>query len=331
MSRDTQDFGPSLMASAPKPVSATPRLRRSPVLLELALVVFLVWIYNWVQDVVPLRRQQALANARVILTFEAHIGLDPERALDHWLAHQDLLGFMAANFYAVAIFAVTFGFAATTWWRRPDLYVDLRNELVLANVIAFAVFWAFPVAPPRMLPGFVDVVAGSGTLGWHNTLVRHADQLAAMPSMHLGYAVWCSLVAWRLATSKTGKKWAAVFGIGYPLLTAVVVLATGNHYLMDVLAGAATVAVAVVAVEVVPEIAQRQVSRPRFIYSPPRPSVALVKSQGVPTEDNLLLRKWGPTPRPQPSGAAPDIASSSRVAEGADAPGATRAVCASER
>ena len=104
------------------------------------------------------------------------------------------------------------------WWSRPDLYRPLRNDLVLTNLIGFAVFWAFPVAPPRMLPGFIDVVAKSGGLGsWHDSLIKHADQLAAMPSMHIGYAVWCSLVAWRLARKHSGKVAALVFGIGYPV------------------------------------------------------------------------------------------------------------------
>jgi hypothetical protein len=115
------------------------------------------------------------------------------------------------------------------------------------------VFWAFPVAPPRMLPGYIDVVSRSGGLGsWHDSLIKHADQLAAMPSMHIGYAVWCSLVAWRLARTHSGKVASLAFGIGYPLVTALVVMATGNHYLVDVLGGAACAGIAVFAVEVGP-------------------------------------------------------------------------------
>jgi hypothetical protein len=156
---------------------------------------------------------------------------------------------------------VTFAFAAVLWWSRPDIYRPLRNDLVLTNLIGFAVFWAFPVAPPRMLPGFVDVVSKSGGLGsWHGSLIKHADQLAAMPSMHIGYAVWCSLVAWRLARKHSAKVAALVFGIAYPLLTALVVMSTGNHYLVDVLAGAACAAVAVFAIEVAPRLLRRLVA-----------------------------------------------------------------------
>jgi hypothetical protein len=236
----------------------TKRITRSPILLELAGLVFLVWIYDWLQDLAPLRQTLAFDHARNLLSFEQRIGLDPERALDHWLAHQHVLAFIASNFYANAIFAVTFGFAAWTWWRRPEIYRPLRNELVLANLIGFAVFWAYPVAPPRMLPGFIDVVQKAGGLGaWHDTLMKHADQFAAMPSMHLGYAVWCGMVACRLAQRGSTRVVAVVFGIGYPLLTALVVISTANHYLLDVLAGIGTIVVAVVAVEIAPRAIRR--------------------------------------------------------------------------
>jgi hypothetical protein len=258
---DGRSSGPSVVEVADYPVivpdeanraqTAKPARRTNP-LIEVSWLVFLVWIYSWLQDLAPLRQHLALVNASHLLSFERRFGLDPERALDHWLAHHNVLAFVASNFYDNAIFAITFGFAILVWWRRPDLYRPLRNDLVLANLLAFLVFWAWPVAPPRMLPGYVDVVKTAGGLGaWHDTLIKHADQLAAMPSMHLGYAVWCSIVAWRMARSHGRKVAAIIFGVGYPALTAVVVMATGNHYLMDVVAGAVTTFVAVALVEVV--------------------------------------------------------------------------------
>ncbi len=239
--------------SPQRPAARPATAKRSPILLELLGVVFLVWIYDWLQDLAPLRQKAAFDHARNLLSFERRVGLDPERALDQWLAHQHVLAYIASNFYANAIFAVTFGFAVWTWWRRPDIYRPLRNELVLANLIGFAVFWAYPVAPPRMLPGFIDVVQKAGGLGaWHATLMNHADQFAAMPSMHLGYAVWCSIVAWRLARRGGARVVAVAFAICYPLFTALVVISTANHYLLDVLAGTGTIIVAVAVVEMAP-------------------------------------------------------------------------------
>jgi hypothetical protein len=226
--------------------------KRSPLLVELAVIAFLGWIYDWLQDLAPVRLGLALRNGRAILSFEERLHISPERYLDHWLAHHYWLAYISSDFYDNAIFVFTAAVAIWLWWRRPDIYRPLRNDLVLANLIGFAVFWQFPVAPPRMLPGFTDVVEKVGGLGsWHNTLISHADQLAAMPSMHLAWAVWCSVVLWRLA-GKSSWRWGALaVGIAYPLATAWVVMATANHYLMDVLAGTAATAVSLVIVELV--------------------------------------------------------------------------------
>jgi len=224
--------------------------KRSPLLVELAVIAFLGWIYDWLQDLAPVRLGLALRNGQAIISFEERLHISPEKFLDHWLAHHYWLAYISSDFYDNAIFVFTACLAIWLWWRRPDIYRPLRNDLVLANLIGFSVFWLFPVAPPRMLPGFIDVVEKVGGLGsWHNTLISHADQLAAMPSMHLAWAVWCSIVLWRLA-GKNSWRWAALaVGVAYPLATAWVVMATANHYLMDVLAGAAATALSVVVVE----------------------------------------------------------------------------------
>lgn len=253
-----QDRAAALAANDPvTPMSVSPAAiaspitpKRSPILVEVGVIAFLGWIYDWLQDLAPLRRERAFANAKAILSFEQRLHLDPESVLNHWLDHHHVVAYIASDFYDNAIFGVTLGLAAWIWWRRPDLYRPLRNDLVLANVIGFAVFWLFPVAPPRMLKGFTDVVEKVGGLGsWHGTLLNHADQLAAMPSMHLAWAVWCSLVLWRLASPGPWRVAAVVVGVAYPLATAWVVMATANHYLADVVAGTACLVVSVAVVE----------------------------------------------------------------------------------
>jgi diacylglycerol O-acyltransferase len=114
---------------------------------------------------------------------------------------------------------------------------------VLINVLGFVVFWRYPVAPPRMLDGFTDVVAASHTVGsWHTgALASNANQLAAMPSLHIAWAAWCAVAVWRL----TGRPAIRALGVAYPLLTGFAVLATGNHYVLDILGGAILTAVAV--------------------------------------------------------------------------------------
>ena len=110
---------------------------------------------------------------------------------------------------------------------------------------ALAVFWCYPTAPPRLLaPGrYVDVVAATHAFGsWHSgTLATAANQLAAMPSLHIAWAAWSALAAARIWGGPSIAGPLAVWV--YPVLTAVAVMATGNHFLLDVLAGLVTMVV----------------------------------------------------------------------------------------
>jgi membrane-associated phospholipid phosphatase len=87
-------------------------------------------------------------------------------------------------------------------------------------------------------------VASSHAFGsWHTgTLATAANQLAAMPSLHIAWAAWSALALWRILA---GRRWAWLVW-AYPAVTSVAVMATGNHYLLDVVAGAATMVVATV-------------------------------------------------------------------------------------
>jgi hypothetical protein len=211
--------------------------------VEALTIAWLCWIYDAVTNLAPLRLNAALEHGRDILSTERSLGIAPEHALDRWLAARHSLAVLVSYYYDNAHFIVTLGVLAFMWWRRADIYRPLRNALVLINVVAFVVFWRYPVAPPRMLGGYTDVVAASHALGsWHTgALASDANQLAAMPSLHLAWAVWSSVAIWRI-TRRPAWRAAAVV---YPLLTGFAVLATGNHYVLDGLAGASLAALAV--------------------------------------------------------------------------------------
>jgi uncharacterized membrane protein YkvA (DUF1232 family) len=178
------------------------------------------------------------------LHFENVLHLNPELSLNAWAAAHRALALPMADFYDTAHFVVTLAMVALLWWRYPSLYRPLRNSLVLINVIGFLVFWAYPLAPPRMLPtaGFVDVVAVTHALGsWRTSAVAsQANELAAMPSLHVAWACWTSFALWRVLAS---RRW-RLLALAYPVMTSLVVIATANHFLLDVVAGLATVAAA---------------------------------------------------------------------------------------
>jgi len=218
---------------------------RAPVWLETLVVIWLLWLYDTINNLAPLRRLAALHNAASVLAIERSLNLAPELALDRWVAAHATLGLVVSYYYVFAHFFVTFGLLGWLWWHKPKLYRPLRTQLVLINVIGLAIFWCFPVAPPRMLAsdGFTDIIAATHAVGDFHTggLATVANQYAAMPSLHIAWATWCSLVVWRVSSNRIARTIAIV----YPFVTAFVVLSTGNHFLVDVLAGAATTAAAV--------------------------------------------------------------------------------------
>jgi membrane-associated phospholipid phosphatase len=220
--------------------------RRSPLWLEAVVIVWLLWIYDAVNNLAPIRSGSANDNAGDILHFEKLVHLDPEAAMNHWLATNHELAILIANYYDNAHFAVTLVLVIYLWIKRSDLYRPLRNNLVLINLIGMAVFWAFPTAPPRLLNPSVypDIVANTHAFGsWHTgTLATAANQLAAMPSLHIAWACWSALVAWRVLRQ---RGWALLVWL-YPGLTGGAVLATGNHWLMDVIAGVVTFVIATI-------------------------------------------------------------------------------------
>jgi hypothetical protein len=213
---------------------------RAPLWIEIAIIAWLFWLYDVINDLAPIRRTLALSNARGLLHFEQSLGLDPELAMNRWLAAHGTLATFASDYYFFAHAIVTLAVLGGLWWWRPARYIRLRTPLVIINLVAFVVFWRYPLAPPRSFPslGFRDVVADSdAVVSWHSgVLVHDADQFAAMPSLHIAWALWCSVSIWQATRRRVPRALALV----YPLLTASVVLATGNHYLMDVLAGAGT-------------------------------------------------------------------------------------------
>lgn len=213
------------------------------------MIAWLAWVYDLINNLAPVRMHVAIVHAEAVLHLERSLGLSPELTLDRWLAGHHTLGVVLSYYYDNAHFIVTFGLLGWLWWKRADLYRPLRNALVLVNVIGFAVFWLYPVAPPRMLPGFTDVVAASGAVGsWHTgALASQANQYAAMPSLHIAWAVWCSLALWRISS----RSWVRVLAVLYPCVTAVAVLATGNHFLLDLVGGLVAIALSVAIVELV--------------------------------------------------------------------------------
>ena len=238
-----------------------PRGRRGtrPLLVgELVVVFALARVYDWVRSLADLRGREALTNAQEVLRLEHAAHLDVELPLNQWVAGHAPLGLLASGWYQFAHLTATFGLLAWCYWRRPAFYRPARNALVIVNLVGIGVFFALPVMPPRLLPssGFIGQSAVAG-LGTTPAGPIAADQYAAMPSLHLAWATWVAVLG---LTVMQGRVRRALLRT-YPLVTAVVVVVTANHYLLDVAAGVAVAYAAVLTAGLLPRADLRRVAQ----------------------------------------------------------------------
>jgi len=187
---------------------------------ELLVVFGLLVVYDRVAGLAKLRVAEAVGHGRALLAVEhSHL----ERDLDSWLDRASWLHAPAAYYYDVAHICVTVGVLLAAYLWRAEVYRRARTALVAINLVGLAGFLLYPVAPPRLLPGAV---------------AQRANEFGSMPSLHAAWAVWVALTV----TSMTLRGWLCALGWAHVVLTTAVVLATGNHYWVDVLAGGATCA-----------------------------------------------------------------------------------------
>ena len=227
--------------SEPVGAPADPAAHRPNAWGELAIGLLLFGLYIVGDHLVgPARAQTARQNGRDILAFERALGLPVEEWLNAWLAPHEVLRVVANYEYAFTYVASALWLLIWLWRRRPETYRWARNSFVLLNVVAMGCFALWPVAPPRLLPGsgFVDTVLEDDTIGsWGSPLVSHANQMAAMPSLHIGWALWVSVVL----ACVSGRWWVQAISAVHVSLTAFVIMATGNHYWLDAVGGAVLV------------------------------------------------------------------------------------------
>ena len=119
----------------------------------------------------------------------------------------------------------------------PGRYAATRLVLFATTGVALLGYYLYPLAPPRLMNGgdFIDTVLVHHTWGSmaSGDLKHMSNQYAAMPSMHIGWSLWCGLTIFALASAP----WARVLGLLYPAATLLVIVATANHFWLDAVGG----------------------------------------------------------------------------------------------
>ena len=211
-------------------------VRRPRIWQEVSFIGVAYLLYSLVRNGVLTREELAFANAARIMRLEETLSVNIERGINAAVAGVQWLSLLADYWYATMHFAVTLGVLVWLWRRHPLRYRAARSVLMAMNLIALAGFWLFPLAPPRMMPGFVDTLVRDHIWGSYASagVAAASNQFAAMPSMHVGWSLWCAIVVATLA----GRAWLRTAAAVYPLITILVIVGTANHYLFDAVGGA---------------------------------------------------------------------------------------------
>ncbi|MEV5934392.1 phosphatase PAP2 family protein [Streptomyces sp. NPDC093250] len=217
--------------------------RRPRLWFEILLIAVSYWTYSLIRNAVPEQRAEALGNADWIWRLEQQLGTAFEESVNHAVNSVTWLVVGMNYYYATLHFVVTLGVLVWLYRGHPGRYAAARLVLFTTTGIALVGYYLYPLAPPRLMNGqdFIDTVLVHQTWGSmaSGDLKNMSNQYAAMPSMHIGWSVWCGLTIFALAT----VPWARVLGLVYPAATLVVIVATANHFWLDAVGGVICLAV----------------------------------------------------------------------------------------
>ncbi|MEV8566780.1 phosphatase PAP2 family protein [Streptomyces sp. NPDC051322] len=196
--------------------------------------------------------ESAIDHGLSILHLEKTLHFNLERPLNRLFTDTPALGIPADFAYASLHYLVTPAILIWLFRRRPVQYRLARTWLLISTMLGLIGFTLLPTCPPRLLApaeGFVDTMAQYSSYGWWGDdasaprgLGGMTNQFAAMPSLHVGWALWCGVMLWRYGRTPLTR----ILAVLYPLTITFVVIGTANHYLLDAVAGAAVMGVGLV-------------------------------------------------------------------------------------
>lgn len=178
-------------------------------------------------------RRRAQRNSARVIELERRVGVFVEQRVQETAGRWPRLAHVLNVGYAAANVTLSIGWLVLLYRRGDPGYRRERRAVVAAWSAAIPVFAAFPVAPPRKVEGFIDTLLEHGIDIERPALVRWYNPIAAMPSYHMAFSVVSGMgLAARARSPLARLGWRA-----YPVAVALIVMATGNHYVADVAAG----------------------------------------------------------------------------------------------
>ncbi len=202
--------------------------------VEIAIVAGLLMLYRYIRTLNRTDLQDAFANAREVVRFESWLGLPFEDNLQSFLIGHPTLIKMLNHYYIWFHFPVAIGLLLWLYLRHFERYRSFRNLMAFSTFSGLIIHLLFPLAPPRMMDGFVDTMAKYGPAIYPaNPLDGAANQIAAMPSLHFAWALIEAIAVVTVLSSRW--RWVIVV---HPIIMTLSIIATANHWWIDAAAAA---------------------------------------------------------------------------------------------
>jgi hypothetical protein len=194
--------------------------------------------YEAVRGVAGDDRTAAFANGRAILDAERSVHTLFEAHLERAVGRIGALSAATRAVYWISEFVLLV--LALTWayFANRGLYARFRDSVLVANVVGLLGYLLFPTAPPRLFggAGFANRFSGQPPPEHAGGLIAFAaNPYAAMPSIHAADALLIGVFLAAATASLAGR----VLWSCWPAVVFFAVLATGNHFWLDVVAGIA--------------------------------------------------------------------------------------------
>jgi membrane-associated phospholipid phosphatase len=203
---------------------------------DACVVVLGIVVYFGTRGLTAGSPEVAQRHAEDILALEAALGLDVEASLQALVLDLDPLVTLANWVYIWGHWPVI---AATLVWlalQNRTVFLRLRNAMIASGGLGLCVYTTYPVAPPRLMDrGFVDTVTEQSSAYRVLQPPAFVNQYAAMPSLHVGWDLVVGLALVAAGTTLTVR----TIGRLMPGMMAAATVLTANHYVLDVVAGAA--------------------------------------------------------------------------------------------
>jgi hypothetical protein len=211
---------------------------------EIGIIAFGYWLYSLGRNAIPEQATIARRHGRSIQHVQDVLHLNWELSFNRFVADHERLAQPMDYYYSTLHFIVTPVVMVWLFARRSHIYRGARTVLVTTTLLALLGFYLYPTAPPRLLPQFhyVDTLLKFHTWGSlaDPSIAEHSNQYAAMPSLHIGWALWCGIAIYVCAR----RRWVRLLGLAYPIGTLVVIVGTANHFILDAVGGVLILALA---------------------------------------------------------------------------------------